>query len=92
MLVRIVVRSKVLDEQLVLMVRMFLRVFHQRYMDCLGKKCVCLIGDFGNRWCYWVFLGCCRWGLVWGLWICNFGKVFRVEFFMMKIYLYLRLL
>ena len=81
MFVRIVVRSKLLGEQLVLMFRIIVRIFLQRYMDCLGKKCVCMIGDFGNCRCYWVFLGCCRRGLVWGLLICNFGKVFRVEFF-----------
>ena len=46
-LVRIVVRSKMLGEQLVLMVRTIVRVFLQKYMDCLGKKCVWMIEDFG---------------------------------------------
>ena len=45
MLVRIVVRSKVRGEQLVLRVRIIVRVFLQKYMDCLGKKCVWMIGD-----------------------------------------------
>ena len=46
MFVRVVVRSKVRGEQLVLMFRIIVRVFLQKYMNCLGKKCVWMIGDF----------------------------------------------
>ena len=92
MLVRIVVRSKMLSEHLVLMVRTIVRVFLQKYMDCLGKKCVWMIGGLVICRCCWVFLGCCRWGLMWGMLISNFGKIFRVEFFMMKIYVYYSIL
>ena len=81
MLVRIVVPSKVRGEQLVLIVRIIVRVFLQMYMGCLGKKCVGMIGGFRHL---WNFLVCCRWGLVWELLISNFGKVFTVEFFTKK--------
>ena len=40
MLVRFMVRLKVLGEKRVLMVRIIERVFLQKYMDCLEKKCV----------------------------------------------------
>ena len=40
MLVRFAVRLKVLGEQFVLMVQIIVRVFLQKYMNCLGKKCV----------------------------------------------------
>ena len=50
MLVRIVVRSKVRGEELVLMVQTVVRVFLQKYMDGLEKKYVLkknkMIGDF----------------------------------------------
>ena len=51
MLIRIVVRLKVLGEQLVLMVQLIVRVVLLKCMGCLGKKCVLMIGDF------WVVVG-----------------------------------
>ena len=51
MLVRIVIRSKVRGEQLLLRVQIIVRAFLQRYLDCLEKKCVLMIGGF------WVFVG-----------------------------------
>ena len=47
MSVRIAVRLKVRREQLVLMVQIVVSVFLQRCMDCLEKKCVLMIGNFG---------------------------------------------
>ena len=46
MFLRIVVRLKVCGERLQIVVRLILRVFLQRYMDCLEKKCAWMIGDF----------------------------------------------
>ena len=40
MLLCIVVRLRVLGDQLVLMVEIIVRVFLQKYMDFLEKKCV----------------------------------------------------
>ena len=40
MLVRIVVHLRVLGGQLVVMVQIIVRVFLQKYMDFLEKKCV----------------------------------------------------
>ena len=50
MSVRFVVRSKVRGEKLVPMVQIIVRVFLQRYLDCLGKKIVLMIG-------VWVLVG-----------------------------------
>ena len=47
MLVRNLVRSKVRGEQIVLMVQMIVRVFLQKCMDCLEKKCGLMIGGLG---------------------------------------------
>ena len=58
MLVRIVVCSKVRGEQLVPMVRIIVRVFLQKYIDCLGKKCVDDEEDHEEMddWGFWVLL------------------------------------
>ena len=44
MSVLIVVCSKVLGEQLFLMVQIIVRIFLQMCMDCLEKKCGLMIG------------------------------------------------
>ena len=43
MLVRSVVGLNVRGEQLVLVVQIIVRVFLQKYMDCLENKCVLMI-------------------------------------------------
>ena len=45
-MVRIVLRLKVLDELLILMVRTIVRVFLQMYRGCLKKRCVVMIEDY----------------------------------------------
>ena len=64
MSVRFVIQTKVRGEQLVLMVQIIVRVFFQSYMDCLGKKCVLMIGGFGV---FVVVVGP-SWGVVGGDW------------------------
>ena len=62
MLVRIVVRAKVHGEQLFLRVQIIVLAFLQRYMDCLEKKCVLMIGSFGYMLVLLDFLGSLLWG------------------------------
>ena len=69
MLVRSEVRLKVRVERLVLVVWTVVRVFFQKYMDRLEKRCVLMIGRclFEYLLAFLDVLGCCFWGLVWGL-------------------------
>ena len=75
-LVRIVVRLEVLGDLLVLVVRTIVRVFLQMYMDCLENRYVLMFGGYLFDYLLVLLdvLGCCWWGLVWGLLISNFEK------------------
>ena len=46
MLVRFVVRLEVRGERLVLVVQTIVRVFLQKYMDFLEKRCMLMIGGY----------------------------------------------
>ena len=81
MMVRIGVHSKVRGENLVLMVRIILRVFLQKYTDCLEKKCVLMIGDFEYMLALLEVLGMLSVGTGVGLFISNFGRISKLIFY-----------
>ena len=80
MLVFTVIRSKVRVEQLVLMVRTIVLVFLRRIWIVLKRNARWWLGFLSICWLCWRFLGCCRWGLVRGLLISNFGKISKMNF------------
>ena len=81
MLFRIVVGSKVRGEKRVLMVRLIVRVFLQKYMDCLEKNCVSLIGDFVYLLALWEIHGMLSVATGVGVVDQLFWKIFKVDFY-----------
>ena len=79
MLVRIVVCLKVRGERLVLVVRIIVRVFLQKYMDCLEKKCVLMIGNFEYFLASLEVLGMLSVGTGVGVIDEQFWKIFNVD-------------
>ena len=71
------VHLKVLVDQLVLMVRISVRVVLQKSMGYLEKKCLLTLRILVSYRCYWTFLGRCWWGLFWWWLISNFKNVFE---------------
>ena len=77
-----------LGELLVLVVRTIVRVFLQMFMDCFKKRCGLMIGGYLFEYLLVLLdvVGRCWWGLMWWLFISNFGK------FLGKLFIYEKIL